>query len=1492
MLSILIILICQTTSASSLSSYSSDYNGDLKGSYSVKMGGVKYKIPIELSRDNYDYMPKISLRFDSNKTRSGVSNIAPGWDIEGLDRIHMCNKGSGLCYNGLVLEKYGDGKEIGGKYIVSQNRNLTILTINKNELEKENIETKYLSKNPYFYDKEEIAYKMIDKITGEVKYFSALYFNKYKYSYYIISKSNAYGKVVSYNYTQDSYIRKISDYNYVSDIESIYYGDSKIKFEYDSSSGLNNNLRLKSIYLNKNSALYEYFNFNSVSLRGRKDLPVSYIDNCNFKSECKTRLNFNFVKISRNPRGSQYISMEVFNNNGYHLNFSFSKLTSDFYNKTMPYKVGGTFSEDYNWNVLKYISNKYNGKEYKKSFKYQDMRGYFDNGMKNYFFVRESSDDGLLKLITDFESKELLYGKNYRVRTYDSENDELISDFTTVWDNIGSARKPVIRSVESKLTTSIGIKKISNKYRDFKLISKETTHKRLGEDNWEFFEKEDFEYYNDGKVRKNSKTLLKGKDIFKINYDFHYDKESHSLKSKVKSNSVGDSITESYLYDKHGKIINEITTVNGNNQQSENTIQFTYHNGYVSSKTNELGHITRYQTNEICGTPEKIININGLETNFSYDSFCRVVQVKYPSGIVDNYKYDYNGSGATLTGMYSSSRTISRNDGSLIVELFDVNNNIIRTVKYGFKGVKIYSDKVYDNFNRLIMESYPYYEDSEPNWKEYTYDGSGRVIKISNLGNIKSIVYNENKIIETNYKNEVKISYLDSKSNIYKIEDTKSEIYHTYTSHGKISKSISNGVVYSYAYDEWGNVKRTSDPSRGTVSYINDPFGKEVSKILNDKSKIETRYDKLGRITSKSYFKNDSLVREDLWNWDKGWLGEISSISGDNYSKSYKYNSYGSLEAIDVDFIDKNINVKYNYDSLGRVISKQGENWKDIYRYNEYGYHESTEDSKGNKYFVVDDLTPFNEIKKVSNGSNYTNTIVRKKNNIVGIQSTHAGSLKQWEFYKYNDNNELYGKINHLTTESESYTYDPIHRIKDAFNSMISNNNYNIEYDYYGNPKNIDLNLNVEYGGRTVNDDSTGPYTIYSFDDNYYYNRNGMLVSGDGFNIVWDMIGKPKEINTSTNNIIYQYSGDGEKIAKVENGVETLYIGKDYKKEFKGVGGFSEIVLISSYDRLNIACEYNGNESDSCYSILTDRLGSVTGIIDGDGNLLETYTYSIFGLKTRLSGEGKILNRFDLGFTGHEDLLGGKIVDMQGRFYYPKVMRFLSPDLFVNKPSNSQSYNIYSYVLNNPVTYTDPSGYVEHLVIYGWTNDIENYYNIDLGVGVNGYNSSPFGSSGLELGSTHEAYVVWGVDERFAREYVKNNQDATFLLNLIGYAKGAQFAAWIVRSRVFGVIKNVDVSARTPVGRAGQQNSFPNPNAPKPRNSPETINGRTYSGHAIDRMQERGYTPSVVESALKNGTPSPGNRPNTTVFTDTVNKVRVVMNSETGNVVTVITGLK
>ena len=47
---------------------------------------------------------------------------------------------------------------------------------------------------------------------------------------------------------------------------------------------------------------------------------------------------------------------------------------------------------------------------------------------------------------------------------------------------------------------------------------------------------------------------------------------------------------------------------------------------------------------------------------------------------------------------------------------------------------------------------------------------------------------------------------------------------------------------------------------------------------------------------------------------------------------------------------------------------------------------------------------------------------------------------------------------------------------------------------------------------------------------------------------------------------------------------------------------------------------------------------------------------------------------------------------MNGRLYDPLLGRFLSPDNYVQEPFNTQNLNRYSYCLNNPVKYTDPSG--------------------------------------------------------------------------------------------------------------------------------------------------------------------------------------------------------
>lgn len=70
------------------------------------------------------------------------------------------------------------------------------------------------------------------------------------------------------------------------------------------------------------------------------------------------------------------------------------------------------------------------------------------------------------------------------------------------------------------------------------------------------------------------------------------------------------------------------------------------------------------------------------------------------------------------------------------------------------------------------------------------------------------------------------------------------------------------------------------------------------------------------------------------------------------------------------------------------------------------------------------------------------------------------------------------------------------------------------------------------------------------------------------------------------------------------------------------------------------------------------------------------------------------------------------------------------------------------------------------------------------------------------------------------------------------------------------------------------------------RNAPAVIGGRPYSGHALDRMQDRGYTPTTIENAIRSGSQTRG-RGGVFTFRDRTNGITVHVNPVTNNVITV-----
>jgi RHS repeat-associated protein len=125
---------------------------------------------------------------------------------------------------------------------------------------------------------------------------------------------------------------------------------------------------------------------------------------------------------------------------------------------------------------------------------------------------------------------------------------------------------------------------------------------------------------------------------------------------------------------------------------------------------------------------------------------------------------------------------------------------------------------------------------------------------------------------------------------------------------------------------------------------------------------------------------------------------------------------------------------------------------------------------------------------------------------------------------------------------------------------------------------------------------------------------------------------------------------------------------------------------------------------ENLYYVHKDYLGSILCLSNESGNVVERYSFDSWGHRRNPSDWSQWENGTsyitDRGFTGHQhmDLFG--LINMNGRIYDPDLGRFISPDPYVQMPNNSQNFNRYSYALNNPLVYTDPSGEFLDLALF------------------------------------------------------------------------------------------------------------------------------------------------------------------------------------------------
>jgi RHS repeat-associated protein len=107
-------------------------------------------------------------------------------------------------------------------------------------------------------------------------------------------------------------------------------------------------------------------------------------------------------------------------------------------------------------------------------------------------------------------------------------------------------------------------------------------------------------------------------------------------------------------------------------------------------------------------------------------------------------------------------------------------------------------------------------------------------------------------------------------------------------------------------------------------------------------------------------------------------------------------------------------------------------------------------------------------------------------------------------------------------------------------------------------------------------------------------------------------------------------------------------------------------------------------------------LGWLDAVTNETGAVIERNSFDTWGSRRPTDwrpADNSIRSIISRGYTGHEMLDELRLVHMNGRVYDAGLGRFLSADPHLQAPTETQNFNRYSYVLNNPLSLTDPSGF-------------------------------------------------------------------------------------------------------------------------------------------------------------------------------------------------------
>ncbi len=786
-------------------------------------------------------------------------------------------------------------------------------------------------------------------------------------------------------------------------------------------------------------------------------------------------------------------------------------------------------------------------------------------------------------------------------------------------------------------------------------------------------------------------------------------------------------------YDDLGRQI-KLTRTGATGEKIHNYYEY---NGLDVTITNAKGHKKTTQSN-IIGKKIKVIEAVGSENEsqvtYKYDAFGNLIETadaknnkiilsydKYGNKTYMNdpdmgeWSYNYNSLGELVSQTDAKGQTVTMQYDELgrMVKRTEVEGETVWVYDIAANGIGklavVKSDYYkkeffYDKFTRL-KESKEY-ADSKLFSTKFTYTVDGKLNQtIRPDGFITQNEYNTQgylNAVKSPLQTEREYSFDEIKNlietNLNLKQNAFDKIMHLNTQVERYRAKALKYLSLAKAYEEVdSNIYKQLIATAQLLSQT----AVELQKIAK---KHETNYTVYNKNLNYYLIKLKQYNDEFLYKWLMETFANTTQGLIDNalaqlddatatLATISDQESYNHYKAISEHYINQAKTAILEAKNTSELLKNYKEKYATLSNERERAYQGMFNDDQYKYYYKIISADVFGRITKdiVGNGLVTTREYNQANGQLDRIQTGYDGNNDVRDMtYTYDVLDNVVEKEDKKQNISQTFEYDTLDRVTQA--QTLQNGIYETilyEYDAIGNiTRKSDVGDYTYIKAHQVSDAGS---------HNYTYDANGNVVQKNNTTIAYSSYNKPIILEDDKNKTEFFYAPNRARYKKVLNGDTTYYVGKLFEQE-NSAGTIKYKNFIYANKQL-IAVHQKEDDGNMVLPqnryMHKDALGSIDTITDESGRVIKRMTYKPFGQQVdqewiNEASKDLVTKR---GFTGHEHIKEFNLIHMNGRVYDPITGRFLSADPHIQAPYDTQSYNRYTYVKNNPLKYTDPSGF-------------------------------------------------------------------------------------------------------------------------------------------------------------------------------------------------------